>query len=99
MAEVASIRRCARSASLIWAPTRIVGFSERVGSWKTIAMSVPRCARMSSSDRPSSSTPSSRADPVTVAVGGSRPINARELTVLPDPDSPMMASVRPARSW
>ena len=77
----------------------MVGFSERVGSWKTIAMSAPRWRRISSSGMPTSSTPSIRADPVTVAVGGSRPMSARELTVLPDPDSPMMASVRPARSW
>jgi len=36
------------------------------------------------------------AEPVTVAVAGSRPMTARQLTVLPDPDSPTMASVCPA---
>jgi len=45
---------------------------------------------------PSSSFPSSFADPETSAVVGSSPITARQLTVLPDPDSPMIASVLPA---
>ena len=94
-----STRAWARMASVIWTPIRIVGFSERVGSWKIIAMSAPRCRRISCSGMPTSSTPSMRADPVTVALGGSRPISARELTVLPEPDSPTMASMWPARSW
>ncbi|OLT04667.1 hypothetical protein BJF90_21735 [Pseudonocardia sp. CNS-004] len=87
---------CARTASVIWAPTRIVGLSERAGSWNTIAMSAPRWRRISRSGRPTSSAPSNRADPLTCAVGGSSPISARELTLLPDPDSPMTASIRPA---
>ena len=80
---------------MIWAPIRIVGLSERTGSWKTIARSAPRCSRISASGSPSSSFPSSRAEPVTTAVGGSSPITARQLTVLPEPDSPTMASVLP----
>ena len=39
--------------------------------------------------------PRSAPSPTTVAVAGSRPMIARELTVLPEPDSPMSASVRP----
>ena len=77
---------------------RIVGFSDRDGSWKTIAMSAPRWRRIALSDRPSSSSPWKRTEPETVAVGGSRPMMARELTVLPEPDSPMSASVRPTVS-
>jgi hypothetical protein len=40
--------------------------------------------------------PSNLAEPVIAALGGSSPITARQLTVLPDPDSPTMASVCPA---
>ena len=36
------------------------------------------------------------ADPDTWALRGSSPMIARELAVLPDPDSPMIATVRPA---
>ena len=88
--------RWARTASAICAPTRMVGFSDRAGSWNTIATSAPRCSRRRSSDRPISWVPWNRAEPVTVALGGSRPMTARQLTVLPDPDSPTMASVCPA---
>jgi hypothetical protein len=77
-------------------PTRIVGFSERDGSWNTIEKLDPRCARNCLSPRPSSSAPSKRIEPDTLADGGRRPMTARELTVLPEPDSPMIASVRPA---
>ena len=40
--------------------------------------------------------PENRAEPVTTAPGGSSPMTARQLTVLPEPDSPTMASVCPA---
>ena len=89
--------RCVRIASVICMPTRIVGFSDRAGSWKTIAMSWPRCLRSRSSVSPISSVPRSRAEPLTAAAGGSRPMMARQLTVLPEPDSPMIASVCPRR--
>jgi hypothetical protein len=88
--------RCARTASAIWAPIRIVGFSDRVGSWNTMATLVPRCWRSCSSVSPISSVPANLAEPVTAAASGSRPMTARQLTVLPDPDSPTMASVWPA---
>jgi hypothetical protein len=77
---------------------RIVGFSDRDGSWKTMAMSAPRWRRIALSESPSSSRPSKRTEPDAVAVGGSSPITARELTVLPEPDSPISASVRPPAS-
>ena len=47
---------------------------------------------------PISSVPANRAEPVTTADGGSRPITARQLTVLPDPDSPTMARVLPGQA-
>ena len=88
--------RCARIASAICGPTRIVGLSDRAGSWKIIATSCPRCLRSSLGPSPISSVPFSTADPDTSALRGSRPMMARELAVLPEPDSPMIATVRPA---
>ncbi len=85
--------RCARTASAIWAPTRMVGFSDLVGSWNTIAMSAPRCSRIRSSLSPISCMPWNWAEPVTTASCGSSPMTARQLTVFPEPDSPTMASV------
>jgi hypothetical protein len=79
-------------------PIRIVGLSERAGSWNTIAMSAPRRRRICASGIPTSSVPANRAEPVTAAVEGSRPMSARELTLFPDPDSPMIASIRPGAS-
>ena len=73
VAAAESTRVWARMASVIWVPIRMVGFSERVGSWNTIAMVAPRCLRISSSGMPTSSTPSIRADPVTVAVAEAGP--------------------------
>ena len=64
-----STRWCARTASATCAPMRIVGFSDRDGSWKTIAMSAPRWRRMTLSESPSSSSPSKRTEPDDVAVG------------------------------
>ena len=61
-------------------------------------MSAPRWRRIALSDSPISSRPSKRTEPETVAVAGSRPMIARELTVLPEPDSPMSARVRPTGS-
>ena len=52
--------RWARTASAICAPTRIVGFSDRAGSWNTIATFAPRCWRSWSSDRPISWMPWNR---------------------------------------
>jgi hypothetical protein len=53
--------------------------------------------RIALSESPSSSSPSKRTEPETVAVAGSRPMIARELTVLPEPDSPMSAERAPDR--
>ena len=93
LASALVTRWWARTASAIWFPAFIVGFSDRDGSWNTIAMFVPRCLRISSSVSPTSSAPANLAEPVTTAACGRSPISARQLTVLPDPDSPTMASV------
>src|ERR1700756_5034043 len=55
--------RCVLTASVIWLPIRIVGLSDRAGSWNTMAMSLPRCLRSCASDRPIISLPRSRAEP------------------------------------
>ena len=34
--------RCVSTASAIWSPTRSTGFSDVMGSWNTIAISLPR---------------------------------------------------------
>ena len=84
--------RWTRSGSAICSPTRISGFSELAGSWKTIAIAVPhtsaqlarRCGRRARRRR---SGPS----PIATTSGpDSRPMIERLSTVLPEPDSPTM---------
>ena len=93
-----STRWCARTASATCAPMRIVGFSERDGSWKTMAMSGAAVAAHRLVGEPEQLLALEAHRARCVAVGGSRPITARELTVFPEPDSPMSASVRPTDS-
>ena len=47
---------------------------------------------------PSSSCPASLTLPVTRLLLGSRPSSAMELALLPEPDSPTIASTSPART-
>ena len=49
--------QCSWIASVICGPIRIVGFSDRLGSWKTIAISLPRYAPQTRSGSPTSSCP------------------------------------------
>ena len=69
-----------------------------MGSWKMTAISLPRTLRSSLAPSPASSRPSSWIEPVTRAVGGSRPRSAIELELLPEPDSPTIASTSPRRT-
>ena len=89
--------RCRRGPSAICSPMRSAGLSEVMGSWNTIAIRSPR-----RSEAPSMSRPSNRAAPPERRSGGvgSRPISASAVRLLPQPDSPTIASVsaRPARS-
>ena len=85
---------CRLIASVICGPIRSVGLSDRAGSWNTIAIWLPRTTRIFRSDRPISSWPSNRIEPVICALGGSSAMIARELTVLPHPDSPISPTVR-----
>ncbi len=84
------------NASVIWSPTVKIGVSDDSGSWNTIASSLPRSFDRSSSPLPMSSSPCSLIDPVSVAVSGSRPMIASDVTDLPEPDSPTMPSTSPA---
>lgn len=92
-----SMPMCSRSTSPIWAPTVNTGFSEDIGSWKIIAISLPHMARRWAAGRCSTSRPSNSTLPwrsIRVVCGGSKPMTASELTDLPLPDSPTRATVR-----
>ena len=88
------------TASAICLPTFMTGFRLVIGSWKIIAMSLPRTARMSASFRVRRSLSPSMSDPSTTLPGGSgmRRISDRAATVLPEPDSPTMPIVSPRSS-
>ena len=75
----------------------ITGLSEVIGSWKIIEISLPRMPRMVASSTATRSTPSRRIEPPTMRPGGSatRRIRDSAVTLLPQPDSPTMASVSP----
>ena len=100
-----------RIASMIWLPTVWTGLNEVIGSWKTSAISPPRIARISRAvrrraapGRPSSPRPAAAGRPPEVGSRRStiRPGRStmrrieRAVTLLPQPLSPTMPSVRPA---
>ena len=58
------------TASAIWSPTVKTGLRLVIGSWKIIAMSLPRTWRISSSESASRSRPSNRISPVGISAGG-----------------------------
>src|ERR1019366_8433712 len=75
----------------------LVGSSEVSGSWKIIAMSLPRIRRSSSSLRPTSSRSFSLTEPLTIdPPGGSSPMIDKPVMDLPQPDSPTTPRVSPA---
>ncbi len=80
------------TASAIWSPTVNTGLRLVIGSWKIIAMSLPRTWRISSSGSASRSRPSNRISPVGISAGGmsSRRMIDSDVTLLPQPDSPTM---------
>ena len=71
-----------------------------MGSWKTIEIWLPRMVRMAASSSPMRSTPSRRMEPPTMRPGGSeiRRMSESAVTLLPQPDSPTIASVAPRPS-
>src|SRR5262249_49138326 len=75
-------------------PIFFTGFIAFIAPWKTIAMSFQRWPRAESSPPARMLRPSTSTSPASEAFGGSRPISARIVVVLPQPDSP----TRPKRS-
>src|SRR5215210_6997119 len=89
--------RCCFRLSMIWRPTRIVGSSEVIGSWKTIAIFGPLMSSMRFSESFKRSSPSKTISPPLTMVfdSGFNPMMLLAATDFPDPDSPTMASVSP----
>ena len=91
------ILRCRRTDSEIWSPTVSTGLSDVIGSWKIIAISLPRILRISGSVLVNKFWPRSEIEPPSMRPGGigiKRMIESA-LTDLPEPDSPTMPSVEP----
>ena len=73
-ASAFGMSRWIRSGSAIWSPIFINGFSDVIGSWKIIAISLPHMSRIALRDRPPISRPSKRMLPCrTVPRGGADP--------------------------
>src|SRR5258708_5486990 len=87
---------CSMIGSAICDSTVRTGFTAFIAPWKPIAMSVQRCGRTESSPPRSMFVPPSLTSPATDALGGSSPIIARMLVVLPQPDSPTRPNRSPA---
>ena len=85
-------------ASAIWSPIVYTGVSADSGSWKIIEILSPRSRESCRSFMANMSWPMKSMAPEMVAVRGSRPMTARELTDLPDPLSPTIASASPLRT-
>src|SRR5688572_17104254 len=88
---------CLRIASAICSPTGNAGLSEVIGSWKIIETRSPRRSRSRCAEAFSRSSPSSSTSPPAMRPGGcgTRPMMESAVTLLPQPDSPTMPSVRP----
>ena len=98
------IRRCRRIASMIWSPMVWTGDSDDIGSWKIIAMSRPRIARIAAAARRRACeidgrrrpARRSKISPPTMRPGASTICRIeRAVTLLPQPLSPTMQSVWP----
>src|SRR5436190_8957126 len=88
--------RCVSRLSRIWRPIVSTGFRLVIGSWKIIAISLPRIWRSAESERPIRSRPSKSARPrVTLPLRARIPSSASEVTLFPQPDSPTSPSVSP----
>ena len=72
----------------------LTGFSEVIGSWKIIAIRVPRISLISLELAFRISLPSNFTDPSCMAfLLSTSPMTDRQVTLLPEPDSPTMPSV------
>ena len=84
---------------MIWRPTVNTGFRLVMGSWKIMEISSPRICRSRFSGSLQRSSPRYKISPSMIRPGGSlmRRRMEREVTDLPQPLSPTMASVSPSR--
>src|SRR6266702_1883290 len=95
-AAALEISSCARICSTIWAPTRCTGLSEEIGSWKIIAIRLPRTDSSSCSVAPiRSSSPNHTAPPKRELGERVSPIKVITVTDFPEPDSPTIATTSP----
>ena len=62
---------CSRMPSVSWVPISSTGFSDVMGSWKIMEMSLPRICCISFSGRVTRSRPSKMISPSTILPGGS----------------------------
>ena len=74
------------------------GFSAVIGSWKTMAMSLPRSRRIARSETLPTSWPLTTTWPLMRAFLGSSRIAVMAVTDLPEPDSPTTATTSPGRT-
>ena len=82
---------------MICRPIVRTGFSEVIGSWNTMPISLPRTRRISSSESVIRSRPANMTSPPVMRPGGSgmrRMIDSAP-TDLPEPLSPTIATVSP----
>jgi hypothetical protein len=90
---------CSSIASTSCVETFRNGFRHVIGSWKIIAMRLPRISRMRDCGRASTSSPSKVTRPSILPGGsGMSRMSAIVQTLLPQPDSPTMPSVCPGSS-
>ena len=77
-------------------PIVCTGLRLVIGSWKIIAMSLPRISRSRDGLALSRSSPLKSASPIDVVLRlGLRPMIVRQVTLFPEPDSPTIPSVSP----
>ena len=87
---------CSRIASASWSPILCTGFRLVIGSWKIIAISLPRISRsrLGLAVRRSSSFQIAVPEDIAERFGLS-PMIVRHVTLFPEPDSPTIPSVCP----
>jgi predicted glycosyltransferase len=96
-ASAAETLSCANTVSIICVSMRRTGFSVIIGSWKIIAMRLPRRSRSSGSGSLVRSRPLNRIEPPAMRPGASSsPMIENPVTDLPEPDSPTSPRIRPA---
>ncbi|MNT33925.1 hypothetical protein D3C72_1698740 [compost metagenome] len=88
---------CSIRTSISCSPTRMYGFREVIGSWKIIEICSARSLFSSCSGRLRMFLPLNVAVPPMRPFGASRPISAKAVCDLPEPDSPTIPNVSPAR--